>query len=401
MDADTHKDPQDQLYPVLNRILSILRREQYEFVGLSIGPEIPVEDDDVNPWTSLLDAELSTGKMLATIAAGNSGEANAALRLNRIQPPGDSVNGYVVGSCDHSIILWRRADYSSVGPSRSPGRRKPDGVAPGGTEDSPFFALNDVNPPQACGVCGTSFAAPNVLRAALGVRAVLGSAIGPLALKAMLTHSSDPGSHDPSEVGWGRICTDLNDLITCPPGTAHVIYQGYLHPKKFVRAAIPMPPGEVPGDVTIKATICIATETDPQDPIHYTRSGLEILFRRDRSKIKPGKSTADTTPFFGEESGMDETELRDANKWETTRHASRRMSGDTLRAPVFDIHYNPRAGGRDARDAKSIPYAMIITVDAPEVNDLYDRVLNRYRHQLEPLRPVIQIPLRVNRGGAS
>jgi hypothetical protein len=36
-----------------------------------------------------------------------------------------------------------------------------------------------------------------------------------------------------------------------------------------------------------------------------------------------------------------------------------------------------------------------VSVIAKQVPELYDRIAQRYRTQLEPLRPVIQIPIKV------
>jgi hypothetical protein len=149
--------------------------------------------------------------------------------------------------------------------------------------------------------------------------------------------------------------------------------------------------------VDICATFCFATETDPQDPIHYTRSGLEVIFRPD-GRNKKGKTNAISKPFF--QAGQlyaDERDLRrDAHKWETTLNRSKRMRGSSLHDPVFDIHYNARAAGRPgARDSKNkIPYALVLTVRSSEVLDLYDRILKKYRTLLQVLQPVVQIPVR-------
>ena len=70
---------------------------------------------------------------------------------------------------------------------------------------------------------GTSFAAPYLLRSAVGVRAILGGDLTPLAIKALLVHAADPGEHDPVEVGWGKIPEDTLDIITCPDGVARVV----------------------------------------------------------------------------------------------------------------------------------------------------------------------------------
>jgi hypothetical protein len=327
------------------------------------------------------------------VAVGNSGEADAESRLNRIQPPSDCVNAFAVGACDKQEGKWARANYSSVGPSRSPGETKPDGLTFGGTKDSPFWVLAYDKPEFAAPITGTSVAAPSALRAGVGVRAHLGKVLSPLAVRALLVHCCERDGHNCAEVGWGRICTDIETLITCVSGTASILYQGELAPRKYLRAAIPVPAQGLTGLVTVTATICIATETDPQTPMFYTRSGLDIVFRRDKSDIPEGKNTAKTSQFFRPALNPQEILLRrDKHMWETTQRVSRRMAGKTLIDPVFDIHYNPRTAGRDAHEPKPVPYALIVTIEAPKTSNLYDRILNKYRHQLEPMVPRIQIP---------
>jgi hypothetical protein len=49
---------------------------------------------------------------------------------------------------------------------------------------------------------------------------------------------------------------------------------------------------------------------------------------------------------------------------------------------------------KNDRSSNKIPYGLVITVEAPSTKDLYDQVVRRYRTALEPLTPVIQIPVR-------
>jgi Subtilase family len=354
-----------------------------------------MDDDDINAWTATLDKLTSSGKPLVAVAVGNSGELNAKERLNRIQPPSDAVNLLAVGACDSQTASWAKAAYSSVGPGRSPGIVKPDCVAFGGVENSPFYVINPLEPTLAKARMGTSFAAPFAIRTAIGIRAHLGPALGVLALKALLIHSCEEHQSSFSEVGFGRIRDDIEEIITCPPGVARVVYQGYLEPKRFLRAVIPVPSLPMPGDVTIAVTVCIATEVDSEHPMHYTRSGLEIFFRRDLANRPQGKTNPKSSTFFSS-LRVNGLPLRpDAHEWETVRHASRRMRGASLRAPALDIHYNPRVSGHDAPMATTIPYAMVITLSAPRMPNLHDRILQRYRSQLEQLRPKISLPIRV------
>jgi hypothetical protein len=175
------------------------------------------------------------------------------------------------------------------------------------------------------------------------------------------------------------------------------VYQGQLHPAQYVRARIPTPVEQLSGLVTLSCTIAFATGVDPQDPGNYTRSGLDVVFRPDSQNVDPGSTLAKSEAFFQLKQYSEESELRiDAHKWETALLRSKRMQGSRLKDPVFDIHYNARAGGAPSNKPGRIRYAMIVSLDAPNSPQIYNQVVNRYRTLLVPLRPRIQIPLRVS-----
>lgn len=395
LDESTLNDAAHELYTVLDRITGVLANRHYDYANISLGPEVPVDDDDVHPWTIKLDELATNGTNLIASAVGNSGRSPAVAKLNRIQPPSDGVNLLSVGACDGEGVLWRRAPYSSVGQGRCPGVVKPEGVAFGGCETDPFWVLDSFDPGLTWPTNGTSLAAPYALRAAIGVRAALGGDVLPLAAKALLIQSCENTAElDIAEVGFGRFCTDVEQLITCDNHSVHVIYQDTLEPKRWVQAAIPMlPADEMSGYVFIKATLCFATEVDSQHPSLYTRAGLDIVFRRDKYNIKEDKTTAQSTSFFRPIEGVSEEELRaDWHKWETVRCAADKFQARTLKDPVLDIHYNPRTDGKDAKAARSIPYAMVISVTAPKVENFYNRVRHIYRQRLDVLRPRFRLP---------
>lgn len=398
LDVNTLKDDQQELYTVLERIEDILEsRPKYDFVNLSLGPDLPIEDTDVHAWTAVLDQLFADGMTLPTIAVGNSGEADWSSGNARIQTPADCVNALSVGGCDRQGATWKRASYSCIGPGRSPGVMKPDGLAFGGSSREPYWVLNAENPGNAMPTTGTSFAAPTALRTAIGLRAHFGNQLTPLAIKALLLHTCDDGGHDKMEVGWGRIATDVNDIVLTDQHTAHIVYQGELRPASWVRLRIPIPAEMMKGMVGIAATFCFATLTDPQDPLNYTRSGLEVRFRPHGGKRKDPKQVhANSKAFFqAKDLSIDEVDLRaDAHKWETTLHKTRSMRGSGLRDPVFDVHYNARVGGRNARHADKIPYALVITVSSNNTSGLYNKILQRYPTILEPLKPILEIPIR-------
>ena len=387
-----------ELYRTLGLIEQVLLSRQYQFINLSLGPDLPVEDTDVHAWTSVIDDLLSDGDTLMTVAVGNNGEMDRATGNARIQVPADCVNALSVGAASSLDTTWGRAAYSAIGPGRSPGVVKPDLMAFGGdaANSSYFHVLAAGTRPTLTPKLGTSFASPYLLRSAVGVQAIFGSDLTPLAIKALLVHAADPSTHDKIDVGWGKVPEDLMEIISCPSGVARVVYQGELKPGKFLRAELPLPVGGLQGKVRLKATFCYASPTDPQDAAAYTRAGLEVVFRPSDKKISKGKPHADSKGFFSMKKYATEEERRsDLGKWETVLHASKSMLGSRLDKPVFDIHYNAREAGGATTSAKKIRYALIITVEAPRHADLYNEILRAYAKVLAPIQPVVALPLRV------
>jgi hypothetical protein len=382
------------LYDVLHRIRNVIQTGRYQFANLSLGPAYPIEDDDVNPWTAVLDDLLSDGSTLMTVAVGNDGDRDRASGLARVQVPSDSVNALAVGACDTREPDWRRASYSCLGPGRSPGRVKPDLVTFGGSSPEALFPVLDRTGTAVSGQHGTSFASPSALRKAVGIRAHFGAELSPLAIKALLVHCCEnEEGHDRAEVGWGRLPDDLHDYVACEPGTVRIVYQGRLNPAQFLRTPIPLPSSLVKSKVTIRATFCIASVTDPQDPSNYTRGGLDVTFRPDATKMSGTHPKSDSF-FRNSDFDSEPTLRRDAHKWETVVHATKTMFSTSLCDPAFDVHYQTRIGGRKARGAEAIHYALVVTLRAPKNPDLYNQVLQRYRTLLQPIRPRQTIQIR-------
>ncbi|ATQ68969.1 MULTISPECIES: S8 family peptidase [Methylosinus] len=395
LDTMPGQDPHE-LYEVLGRIDSVLVNKKYDFINLSIGPYPPVEDDDVHAWTAVLDDRLSHGDTLATIAVGNNGSRPAKDGLNRIQVPSDCVNALAVGACDNYETPWQRCVYSSVGPGRSPGVVKPDFVEFGGNLQRPFIVVHDGRELALEATEGTSFSAPSVMRLGAGVRAHFGTNLGILAIRALLVHTTEPSDFPCEDVGRGRVARSLDEIVLCDDDTVRVVYQGIIAPARYIRAPIPVPSGTIPGKVTITATLCYPTGVDPHHPGNYTRAGLEPTFRpHDQKRKDPKQAHPDSKGFFGKtQSGLMEDELRrDAWKWENCLHTSVTFMGKTLRNPVLDIHYNARQAGRDFAPKEALPYALVVSVHAKHLGDLYDRVVRKYAKQLEALRPVVEIPV--------
>lgn len=393
-----HTDPASDLYEILDRILEILRQTPYDLVNLSIGPDRPMDDDEIDRWTAELDQLLSDGRAILTVAAGNGGERDHEAELDRIQVPADAVNALSVGACTSEGAEWDRGAYSSIGPGRSPGIVKPDVVAFGGSHGEPFWVLEPERDGFAAPTVGTSFSSPGALRVAAAVRAHYGNTLTPLTIKALLIHRAAPKDGKRLEVGWGRIPNSIDEIVICQEGSVTVAFQGQLVPGRYLRVPIPVPADAIQGMVEIAATFCFASDTDPEHLPNYTRSGLDVTFRPNDRKFARADSTYPQSDSFFRPRDMYVTEIerrRRGQLWETVLHNSRRKRGSSLRNPVFDIHYNARQRGAPDQSARNIPYSLVVTVTADGMPDIYNRVLTRYRTRLEALRPVIEIPIRV------
>lgn len=384
-----------ELYDVLRRIENVLAERRHEFVNMSLGPSCAIEDDEVHTWTAVLDQHLADGATLATLAVGNTGDLDHVSGNARIQVPSDSVNGLCIGASDSRRRDWSRASYSSIGPGRRPGVVKPDILAFGGSAQEPFYVFA-TSKPNAIPTAGTSFASPAALRVAAGVRAHFGSRISPLALKALLIHAAQNHASGPVHTGWGKIPEDVEELVVCPDGVARVVYQGELTPSQILRAPIPLPDVSLPGKTTIAATITYATPTDPQDPGSYTRAGLDVSFRPNSQDFYKDSTTPKSVPFFlSGDYASEEERRRKGYKWETVLHRSHNFRR-SLNDPAFEIHYVPREGGGSGSTAERIRYALVVTVSNRRITDLYDQVLRKYATYLEPMVPIVEVPIRVS-----
>jgi len=382
--------PDVDLYAVLKHIDTVLSSKQLDFVNFSIGPYMPMDDDEVHPWTALIDKYLATGQTFATIAVGNDGDK--PWPESRVQPPSDMVNAIAVGACDTTDQTWGRATYSSHGPGRSPGMVKPDGVAFGGSDAKPFVVYNALTG-QYAHTSGTSFSSPALLRTAIGVKASLNSPLNMLAVRALMAqHATRPDTMLMSHVGHGRFPQNVDEVLMCDDNEVRVIYQGTLTAGQNLRAFIPFPTLPLNGWVTLRATLCFASQTDPEHAVNYTRAGLTIYLR-------PKKTGKKTIPFFSA-SKMYTSELEartDEQKWETTLKQYHRFRADTLDDPLFDITYGAREEGQSVVNSSlpPLPYAMVITLIAEDTPGLYNNIRQRYQ-TLQPVEIRQEVRIRTN-----
>ncbi len=195
LDRQTNNDDPLELYRTLGLIEEVLLSRQYEFINLSLGPDLPIEDGEIHPWTALIDSLLSNGETFMTVAAGNNGEHDRESGNARVQIPADCVNAMAVGAASEMTEQWVRAPYSAIGPGRRPGFIKPDVLSFGGTPSSYFHVLSMGKKATVAPELGTSFSAPYLLRTAVGIRAILGEELSPLAIKALLIHSAQSSAY--------------------------------------------------------------------------------------------------------------------------------------------------------------------------------------------------------------
>lgn len=390
LDNDIHGEEPLELYRTLGHIEEILLSHQYEFLNLSLGPDLPIDDDEIHPWTSLLDTYLADGRTFLTIAAGNNGENDSSLGLDRIQVPSDCVNAISVGAASTQCPNWQKTIYSASGPGRAPGRVKPDLVAFGGSPKEYFHVLSSEITPSVIPQCGTSFSAPYLLRKAVGIRALMGHDITPLAIKALLINNANSNGHSKAHVGWGKVPKSIDSLIESADGEAKIIYQGELSPGKYLKVPVPIPEAGVDGKVTISATCCYSTPVDPQDTSMYTRAGVEISWSVNDKKES----------FFKQKKIATEAELRaDAAKWESVLHAEKTKIGSKMSEPTFEIHYMAREGGAPVSSSRAevIRYAFVVTLKAPKHKKIFNDILDTYANILTEIEPRIttEIPLEV------
>lgn len=382
LDSSTPADP--DLFVVLQKILHALKTKDYHFVNLSLGPRIPIDDDDIHVWTSTLDNFLADHNTLLTVAVGNDGDL---LGQNRIQPPSDMVNALAVGAATTEDTTWGKTFYSCIGPGRSPGLVKPDGLAFGGDRNNPFLVYSPITG-EIHSTAGTSFSSPLVLRNCIGLASMLETAINPLLVKALMIHNIETKSLPQEEIGRGRFPNNIDQIIFNDDNEVSVIYQGELFASQYVRVPIPFTDEEIKGKVSIKATFCFTAKTNPTHPNNYTNNGLIVTFRPTKEKSKS---------FFSQKD-MFETEAEsrhDAHKWETVLHHEKTFLASTLKDPCFDIVYQARDAGKAIKSeyAESLPYVLVVTVKVKDGYQLYNTIRQRYQ-TLQPIQVKQAIQIR-------
>jgi hypothetical protein len=213
-----------------------------------------------------------------------------------------------------------------------------------------------------------------------------------------MVHRAEDGQRSRSEVGWGRFEVDPELMVTCPDDEPLIIYQGLLPAGAHLRAPVPMPDVPLEGMVSITATVMIEPRTDPAFASSYTQSGFEAVFRpHDQRFTQHPNGQRSRHPksssFFSELAmyGEGEFDTRGESKWEPVVRRCKTFQARTLSNPVFDIYNHSRQPGSIRGTDDSLPYALVLSIRASRVPDLYDQIVRAYAGVLVPITPRLRL----------
>ena len=415
----------DEAYWVLDQIVECVEdKDRWKIISLSYGPDEPVdEDSEPNRFTAEIDRLAYERDVTFLLAVGNLDEHERRVRsplgLDRIKAPADSVNAIGVGACDalHPSAPVR-SDYSCWGPGRSGLRVAPLVVAFGGDRLGQEF-LGAAPNGGFQSDCGTSYSTPAAARGLATLLRELPERHHHVnVLRAFAAHYADPpAAPDLDAVGYGRLPNDFRPLLQCPEGSVSVLISDTLERGLTQAYPLPYPATGMTGNVKLRWTVSFVTPIDPEDAAEYTLAGVEAQFRPDitRYRLEPPHKRAGRARDVDAVSDKDliaerinagwrlstnaktrsgtalrsEHVRRDAGLWETVVVYETAARASSLNRPEVWMTYYERAQGQlvPRGVADSLDVAVLMTVIAPKVPDLYERVLAQVDFQV--LTPVV------------
>ena len=383
-----------ELYWTLDQIRDTVVAKGVRLVNLSLGPEVAVEEGELHRWTAVLDELAYEHGVLFVVAAGNNGESDAALGLNRIQVPGDMVNGLTVGACDGlpPDPNWSRAFYSAIGPGRPGARLQPTGVAFGGDEKKPFTRLHGDG--RLSFTWGTSYAAPLAVHGLVELTRELGELCTASTLRALAVHFAEAHPSDEAhlEVGHGRFISEYSEALRCPEDQVTVLYQASIARNEVLGFTLPVPKELTLGNVKLRWTLAFASPTDPTEAVEYTKVGLEVVLRphaatymyrdpgnfrktekvniidnpqRVAQLLKQGWVQGRNPVTRSRPKQAGEAARRDNGKWQTVWRSEDSMRASSLRVTVQVVLSSGSQGWPSAswRRASMAPMCCLLVVD--------------------------------------
>lgn len=409
------------LYRIIPRITATVEAPQNQHIKvfvLSSGPQFPIDDDEVNPLTAMVDKLCHEQDVLFAVAAGNDGDLDSP--YDRIQPPADTVNGISVGAYSHDGNgISTKTTYSCNGPGRAGSQIKPDVLGFGGSARDPFYVRAASSPQTIAleGVCGTSFAAPFVGQsAAMLLHGVDNEAVlRPQTAKALLIHDAAMNGPKCDSTSWGISDDSAESMLSCHDYESTIVFNGDITFKTGVMLPVPFPENySSKGQTDIFWTIVYSSAVVPSSPDEYTLAGTEVHFipnkykydfiKKEGKKIV-GRQTVDIrdsaqvfllqkdgwtcTPNNKAKTYKKEIELRKEGKWDTVFRGHKRSNGSTLVDPYIHVHALARGDWGHAglnMGPGRLSYAAVITARAVSKKiDLYNQVRTRWP-QLIPVR---------------
>ncbi|HYU67097.1 MAG TPA: S8 family peptidase, partial [Jatrophihabitantaceae bacterium] len=392
-------DADVELYDLLDQIVTTVSNDDVSVVNLSLGPTVCVSDAEPDRWTAELDRLAYDRDVLFVAAVGNNGADSAP--HDRVQVPGDMVNGLAVGAHTQEDIGCKRASYSPIGPGRPGNIISPTGLAFGGESDAPFHRLlgNGTLSPDY----GTSYASPLVAGSLAQLAADLGRHASPTTLRAFAIHFAVPPDGDPRrlEVGHGKLREHYRDVLNPDPASVTILYHAELRRDEVIGFDLPVPETLARGVVKLTWTVAFTSPVEPTEAVEYTQMGIEPVFRPhsriyafrhpdDPSRVANVNLDADTalaSQLLADgwqlsahararsgDSSLSELSRREDGKWETAWRTIDSLRAASLHRPRLDISYVARGGGALRRDVPPVELALLVTIATRGTTSLYTDV---------------------------
>ena len=420
--------PDHRLYEMLDGMTRVLREVDYSIVALSLGPNEPINDSaEPDRFTSELDLLAFERGITFVTAVGNNGGEDSSLGYDRVQSPGDMVNGIGVGAVSERARnqkkKYSRAPYSARGPGREGQRVQPTVVEFGGCAAEQFGGFDERG--RLALACGTSFAGPSSARPLGGLCGMLAAPRRrPDVFRTFAVHFAERGyGHGKKflELGYGRILAAFDPCFECEPNEVTVLYDDELPRGQSTALRFPFPVGMAdPTELELTWTLSFVSEVDPRAGNDYTLSGIETIFRPDsrvrrltNSNTRESKEvridldqdeiakalakghTLSDEPKAHSNWAVTKREqlLRKDGKWETLLSGRVTATVAELFEPRLDLQHLRREDGHLVGGDAVAPlrYAMLLTLRALDGAEVYEQA----RAQYNVLAPLVQVPLRV------
>lgn len=395
-------NPRDlDLYEAIDYIESIVpNRHDIDVYNLSFGPVGPIVDDEISRFTYALDMLAWNHRKLFVVAVGNDG--NSPAPFNRIQAPADLVNGLGIGAYTYNYQDGSkiRAGYSCVGDGREGCKVKPDICAFGGDGKYPMHLLNASDQQKVWLNAGTSFSAPIVSSKAAEI---LGrcNQFNPIVARALLIHTAENPNNVDSEIGYGIIEKDVDEILKCDENKVTIIYSNSMNPTGLAKLPIPLPMNaQITNKVEFSWTIATASKANALHVEDYTESAISDTFYPHDKKYNLTKKNFKTLKYHivNDEDAINtainegykvgslpvtsspkqyqtEQARRGELKWDTVVKKWKNMNVSSLENPFLVLHGMGRNGSNDRID-----YAVVMTISVPKYKgNLYEEILNEYK----------------------